>query len=182
MLVEMSLPAFVSPEEDKPAPMPLLRVQSLINTLDVDKRTDELAELDSARTWLRSADLIRPGEALDEQDLARVREFREGLRALVEGRVDELDGLRRLTSGRPVNIEVDAGGRVQLSTSDGLLGLLLTVRDAQADGSWSRLKLCANPDCGWAFYDRSRNQQGAWCSMAACGNRLKNRRFRARGG
>jgi hypothetical protein len=29
----------------------------------------------------------------------------------------------------------------------GLLGLLLTVRDAQADGTWSRLKLCANSEC-----------------------------------
>jgi predicted RNA-binding Zn ribbon-like protein len=177
----MPLPAFVSPDEDKPAPMPLLRVQSLINTRDIDKRTDELAELDSARAWLTSADLIRPGAALDEQDLARMRGFREGLRALVGGQVDELDGIRMLASRRTVTVEVDTGGRVQLSADDGLLGLLLTVRDAQADGSWSRLKLCANPDCGWAFYDRSRNQRGAWCSMAACGNRLKNRRFRARG-
>jgi predicted RNA-binding Zn ribbon-like protein len=178
----MSLPEFVSPDEDKPAPMPLLRVQSLINTRDNEQRTDVLAELESARAWLTAADLIQPGAALDEQDLARVREFREGLRALVGGQVDELDGLRTLASGRGVTVEVDAGGEVQLSTEDGLLGLLLTVRDAQAEGSWSRLKLCANPDCGWAFYDRSRNQQGAWCSMATCGNRLKNRRFRARGG
>ena len=51
---------------------------------------------------------------------------------------------------------------------------------ALADGTWSRLKLCANPDCDWAFYDRSRNRQGAWCTMEVCGNRLKNRRFRAR--
>jgi predicted RNA-binding Zn ribbon-like protein len=82
-------------------------------------------------------------------------------------------------------MSIDSGGVVSLRTggdgdlSDGLLGLLLTVRDAQADGTWSRLKLCANPDCGWAFYDRSRNHQGSWCSMATCGNRLKNRRFRA---
>ncbi|MGO9823307.1 MAG: CGNR zinc finger domain-containing protein [Solirubrobacteraceae bacterium] len=177
----MSLPAFVSPDEDKPAPMPLLRVQSLINTRDREKQSDELAELDSARAWLTAADLLGPGMPLDDQDLARVREFREGLRALVGRRVDELDGVRTLTSGRAVTVEVDAHGGVQLSTEDGLLGLLLTVRDAQAEGSWSRLKLCSNPDCGRAFYDRSRNQQGAWCSMATCGNRLKNRRFRARG-
>ncbi|MBV8999263.1 MAG: CGNR zinc finger domain-containing protein, partial [Solirubrobacterales bacterium] len=40
--------------------------------------------------------------------------------------------------------------------------------------------LCANPDCEWAFFDRSRNQQGSWCAMETCGNRLKNREFRAR--
>jgi predicted RNA-binding Zn ribbon-like protein len=42
------------------------------------------------------------------------------------------------------------------------------------------LKVCANSECQWAFYDRSRNQQGNWCDMAVCGNRLKNRQLRAR--
>ena len=97
-------------------------------------------------------------------------------------RIDKWLWAARFFKTRTAATDAVAGGRVQLSADDGLLGLLLTVRDAQADGSWSRLKLCANPDCGWAFYDRSRNQQGAWCSMATCGNRLKNRRFRARGG
>ena len=64
--------------------------------------------------------------------------------------------------------------------ADGLLRLLLIIRDAQADGSWERLKLCGNPDCLWAFYDRSHSRRGAWCDMASCGNRLKNRNFRAR--
>ncbi|MBV9917386.1 MAG: CGNR zinc finger domain-containing protein [Solirubrobacterales bacterium] len=27
---------------------------------------------------------------------------------------------------------------------------------------------------------RSRNQQGHWCDMAVCGNRIKNRKLRAR--
>jgi predicted RNA-binding Zn ribbon-like protein len=58
--------------------------------------------------------------------------------------------------------------------------LLISIRDAQADGTWSRLRVCRNPDCRWAFFDRSRNRQGTWCTMAACGNRDKNRRFRAR--
>ena len=31
-----------------------------------------------------------------------------------------------------------------------------------------------------AFYDRSRNHGGTWCDMASCGNKLKNREFRAR--
>ena len=63
---------------------------------------------------------------------------------------------------------------------DGLFELLLIIRRAQEDGSWSRLKACANADCGWVFFDRSRNRQGSWCDMAVCGNRLKNREFRVR--
>jgi predicted RNA-binding Zn ribbon-like protein len=58
--------------------------------------------------------------------------------------------------------------------------VVLVMRDAQLDGSWARLKVCANDECRWAFYDRSRNHGGTWCEMSACGNRLKNREFRAR--
>jgi predicted RNA-binding Zn ribbon-like protein len=61
-----------------------------------------------------------------------------------------------------------------------LLRLLLIVSDAQRDGTWAHLKACANDDCRWAFYDRSRNHGGTWCDMATCGNKLKNREFRAR--
>ncbi|CAN5219951.1 hypothetical protein BH09ACT8_BH09ACT8_24000 [soil metagenome] len=61
-----------------------------------------------------------------------------------------------------------------------LLDMLLIVKDAQLDGSRELLKACANEDCQWAFYDRSRNHGGTWCVMASCGNKLKNRDFRAR--
>jgi predicted RNA-binding Zn ribbon-like protein len=57
---------------------------------------------------------------------------------------------------------------------------VLDVRDAQAGGNWDRMRLCRNEDCRWAFYDRSHSRQGAWCNMAVCGNRLKNRNLRAR--
>jgi predicted RNA-binding Zn ribbon-like protein len=47
-------------------------------------------------------------------------------------------------------------------------------------GDWPRLKACADAGCRWAFYDASRNRGGAWCEMRICGNRNKDRRFRAR--
>jgi predicted RNA-binding Zn ribbon-like protein len=58
--------------------------------------------------------------------------------------------------------------------------LLLIIRDAQRDGTWARLKACRNPDCHWAYYDRSHAGRGAWCDMAVCGNRIKNRNLRTR--
>jgi predicted RNA-binding Zn ribbon-like protein len=42
-------------------------------------------------------------------------------------------------------------------------------------GRWSRLKICPGDDCGWAFYDGSRNRTGRWCSMSVCGGRSKAR-------
>jgi len=43
-----------------------------------------------------------------------------------------------------------------------------------------RIKLCAGEDCGWLFYDASRNLTRRWCSMADCGNLAKARRHYAR--
>ena len=48
-----------------------------------------------------------------------------------------------------------------------------------ADGTWRRLKACREDTCQWAFYDRSKNRSGTWCSMAVCGNRAKARAYRS---
>src|SRR5256885_5523159 len=49
-------------------------------------------------------------------------------------------------------------------------------RSAMTDGTWARLKACRNDQCQKAFYDTSKNRSGAWCSMAGCGSRLKDRK------
>jgi predicted RNA-binding Zn ribbon-like protein len=49
-------------------------------------------------------------------------------------------------------------------------------------GDPSRLKECTGAnDCGWLFYDASRNRSRRWCSMEGCGSRVKMRRMYARG-
>ena len=45
------------------------------------------------------------------------------------------------------------------------------------DGTWVRLKACPGRDCGWVFYDHSRNQSARWCSMKVCGDREKARAY-----
>jgi predicted RNA-binding Zn ribbon-like protein len=50
----------------------------------------------------------------------------------------------------------------------------------QAQGRLHRVKICPGDDCGWAFFDRSRNASRTWCSMAVCGNRSKTKSFRHR--
>ena len=138
----------------------------------------------------------RPGQADPDftTDLQLARDVRESLRAMIANHTGgqplteaELRPLEQVTSQARPRLEVTADGQVRLGTrtspkrlADGLAGLLLSIRDAQADGSWDRLKLCSNPDCLWAFYDRSHSRRGAWCEMASCGNRLKNRNLRAR--
>ncbi|MGH3665303.1 MAG: CGNR zinc finger domain-containing protein [Egibacteraceae bacterium] len=48
------------------------------------------------------------------------------------------------------------------------------------DGTWARLKSCANDSCRWLFYDRSKNRSGKWCTMNVCGDILNARAYRAR--
>ena len=40
----------------------------------------------------------------------------------------------------------------------------------------SRIHVCAAPDCGWMYVDRSRNRLRRWCQMETCGTRAKSRR------
>jgi len=190
----MTSPSWASHLLHKLAPPPLLLVQAFVNTLDLDLHTDVLAHAGEARAWLADAGLRDPGRPDFAADLQLAREVRESLRAMIGRNTggppltgSELRPLRQVSTEAALRLEVTAGGQVRLETgdgtgrlADGLAGLLLTIRDAQDDDRWNRMKLCGNPDCRWAFYDRSHSRQGAWCDMASCGNRLKNRSLRAR--
>jgi predicted RNA-binding Zn ribbon-like protein len=191
----MTLPDWSPAHEQKPAPGPLLLVQSFVNTRDFDQGTDLLAEAAAASQWLHQAGLLAPEVTAGAEDLRAARAAREGIRSLI-GRSgggpaltdDDLRPLRAVTRTSQPRLAIDPAGQVRLDPgdrgrlTDGLLGLLLIIRDAQRDGTWSRLKICGNPDCRWVFYDRSHSRRGAWCDMASCGNLIKNRNLRARRG
>ena len=188
----MTLPAWASPDELKPAPEPLLLVQAFVNTRDQSLGTDLLADADAANQWLRQCGLLPAEATVGADDLRAARDVREGLRALImcngNGAAPTAGDLRPLQevarSSRP-RLSVDPAGRVQVDPgpgrlAEGMARLLLIIRDAQRDGTWPRLKACSNSDCHWAFYDRSHSRRGAWCDMASCGNVIKNRNLRAR--
>ncbi len=173
--------------ETKPAPMPLLRIQAFVNTVDAEKGIDLLDDQPAARAWFTEAGMLSPGAELTATELEQAKEVRECLRELLTGsNGSDVSALRELAGSRSARLTIEADGRVALENPgrsgivDGLFELLLIMRRAQEDGTWSRLRICANDECRWAFYDRSRNQQGSWCDMATCGNRLKNRELRAR--
>lgn len=188
----MSQPSWVPSAETKPAPMPLLLVQAFVNSVEADADTDLLRDLDSARSWLADAGLVEAGVPVGPEDLPLAREVRESIRALLIANADatdapgegELEPLVALARDHRPRVRVTPGGHVHLDTDPGLAGawlrLLIIIRDAQADGSWARLKACENDECRWAFYDRSHSRRGRWCDMAVCGNRMKNRDLRAR--
>jgi predicted RNA-binding Zn ribbon-like protein len=179
-------------DESKPAPEPLVRVQALVNTVERPDGSDRLADLSDARPWLVDNNLLAPTADLTTADLDLVRAVREALRTMLVHNAGgpppnktALAALRTVAAEGTVRADVREAGQVRLSATgdsvrERLVELLVIIRDAQRDGTWARLKACANEECQWAFYDKSRNHGGSWCTMATCGNKLKNREFRAR--
>jgi predicted RNA-binding Zn ribbon-like protein len=167
--------------ENKPAPMPLLLVQAFVNTLDVEKDIDVLE-----KQWFIEAGLLDADATATGPDLELARRLRESIRGVLRSDNADLAPLREVAEAHRARLTVLAGGQIALEQAgqralgDALFGVLLIIRAAQENGTWRRLRVCANDECQWAFYDRSRNQQGHWCDMATCGNRLKNRDLRAR--
>jgi predicted RNA-binding Zn ribbon-like protein len=189
----MTMPSWVPVEETKPAPMPLLRVQSFVNTWNGDHGSDLLLDPATAGNWLTDAGLWSGERTPDPAELHLARGVREGIRAILvangggpQPEPGELQPLQAVAHASRPALQVGPDGQVSLGAEPAgpseaaLLTLLLAIRDAQHDGSWQRLKACGNPDCRWAFYDRSHSRAGAWCDMATCGNRIKNRRLRQR--
>lgn len=53
--------------------------------------------------------------------------------------------------------------------------------DVLSNDDLARVKECPGAgDCGWLFYDTSKNNSRHWCSMEGCGSRVKMRRQYAR--
>lgn len=128
--------------------------------------------------------------------LPEVHQLREHARALIEA----LASRRALPEADVTALQIALSaptGSLTLLDADGPQPHLGLATDAAAKAVFSlqvalsialflrsplrhRLKLCANPGCGFAFVDTSTNATRRWCFMRYCGNRLKVRAFRRR--
>jgi predicted RNA-binding Zn ribbon-like protein len=63
-----------------------------------------------------------------------------------------------------------------------LVPITLSAMTLLTEHDFRRLKRCPGHDCGWLFYDTSKNGRRRWCEMEVCGNRAKVRAFRSRHG
>ncbi|MFJ8361760.1 CGNR zinc finger domain-containing protein [Streptomyces sp. NPDC093984] len=182
-----------------PAPDGLAFVQEFMDTIAAGKprREDLLADLSTAQEWLDGAlsDWAHATAAaplavtLEQDDLDRLRDFREDLRhaaAATSAGEQENGGAGAATlPAVPVSMQWDDSGRIQaVPRGSGWrkVASLATVEvfKAQLDGSWCRIKACRNPRCAVAFYDRSRNNSGVWHNVKVCGNAANLRAYRAR--
>jgi predicted RNA-binding Zn ribbon-like protein len=182
------------PARRPPAPGRLGLVQAFANSFwDLDRAgADRWADLAGYRAWLQERGFA--GAPADGPDRERAIALREALRTLARCNHDgppgaaappppELALLDALGATCPLHVRFDPAPRHEPAREgpDGALGLVLgVVAEAMADGTWTRVKACPGPHCGWLFYDASRNRSSQWCSMQLCGNRVKGREFRAR--
>jgi predicted RNA-binding Zn ribbon-like protein len=174
------------------APQPLEVVRDLVNSWDRENGTDEFANPAGGMAWFARHALLPASSALTDVEVHRIVRLRESFRAVLvahaTGDVADPGAVLVLdveASNGQVSLGFDTDGVPTLRPAagglDGALGrLVATVALAVLDGTWRRLKSCANPECGWAFYDHSRNRSGTWCQMAECGNRAKVKAYRAR--
>jgi predicted RNA-binding Zn ribbon-like protein len=178
----------VEPGGRPKAPGRLELLQRFVNSYnhDLPIEWDRLGTPDKARAWLRRKGLLAPGDHVTDADTARLRDLREALRALAMANHGEppdagaMDVLRHAAARARLAVAIDDAGRTALEPAsggvDGAVATLVGIlHDAQRSGDWSRLKGCRQ--CGYAFFDRSRNRSAAWCAMAICGNRTKNRAY-----
>ena len=176
-----------------PAPGELALVQAFVNSRwDLDNEFRErLADPQALGRWLVERQLLEPGARLTPADLRRTLDVREGLRELLfanNGHAADQNAVARLNAElgtASVSVRLRGEERPEFVAQhgglDGALALIaVIVAAAQIDGSWGRLKACPGRDCGWVFYDRSRNQSSSWCSMSVCGQREKAREYRKR--
>jgi predicted RNA-binding Zn ribbon-like protein len=153
------------------------------------ERTGDPAAL---AAWCESAFGMRP--RIEASDWARLIRLRAVLHALFDGVA--LAAVPAQASVALLEAEVaEAAGRRRLVATpagfawrdappaDGVAVRHRLAMDALAlltEGDPARLKRCDGHDCGWLFYDRSKNGSRRWCQMSDCGTAAKVRRFRQR--
>lgn len=126
--------------------------------------------------------------ALSADDIAQVRSLRDALTEAVH-RADTAAGqaawtqINRLAASVGFHHRFRDDGSVdlrQVSGSPAAGAVVRAVADLVAAGQFSRIRLCAHPDCRHAFYDATRSRSQRWHSYDVCGNRANVAAHRAR--
>lgn len=153
----------------------------------------EHAALLTATQRERAARLLRPGDAARLlQDAVALREaIHAAADALATGRAPGSESLARVLSihaGALATARLEPGAESYRLAWDPAQALLPAVLGPIAqsavklllESDLGRVKRCGGPDCGWLFFDQTKNGKRRWCEMSVCGNRAKQRRLRQR--
>jgi predicted RNA-binding Zn ribbon-like protein len=157
------------PAGRKPAPGPLALVQAFVNTVSLrESGFDLLGDRPSAVGWFRGAGVLPADPVVvstsEHSGLLRLREaLRAVLAARTEGREDEAAAARltkAFADGRLVLTVDPAAGAHWITAARApypsmVAAIAVAIAASVTSGTWSYLKACAVPGCGWAFYEES---------------------------
>ena len=150
----------------------------MLNSQNIESGADAWRDSFEVTRWLAEQPLPHVGR-LSESDFQVMIE----LRRLVRGHLQSEGGEELTAFARSFPLHLTFGSRPgfsheESSTAGFITDILVAVFDAQRDGTWLRLKACA--ECEWVIFDRSRNHSVTWCSEQACGTRHRARSYRQR--
>lgn len=132
------------------------------------------AQARGLREWLRGFVLKHKGRPLALVDLAELQPLNRLL-----GRDEAYYRVVLEPSGRPAALELQAM-RHWHSPDALLLPIGETVARFLCNEDFSNVRACEGPACTLLFVDRTRGHVRRWCSMAICGNRVKQTAHRRR--
>jgi predicted RNA-binding Zn ribbon-like protein len=168
---------------------------------------EHLRDFDTAMQWVAHARVLAPDECASVRRAAAVRPTlaRALFKRLLEIRELIWTIATALAERRPVSDKLRAA--LTAAHAESLRCAELTMRNGVYMWSWdprremqaailgpitlsaltllmakdlSRTKRCAGLECGWLFFDATKNKSRRWCEMSVCGNRAKVRAARAR--
>ena len=170
-------------------------VMAFANSVDLEEGTDELASPAAFCQWLLDSRLVPARCAVTAHEHAQGLRLRAGIREILgpDGPrphvLSEADSALRdlpllvstssLLRPDPDALLPDPGLPAVPRALSALAASLATVL---ITGEVTRVKRCPAADCGWVFWDSSKNRSRRWCSMDDCGARSKMRRYRAKAG
>jgi hypothetical protein len=173
------------------APERLRLTQELANTIAHPRPpvgSDLLGEITDAQRWLDAQTkewcarhrVEIPLIQLRPRSLGRLRQLRATVRALIDP--DATSDPALLTA--PLTVTAAPGGSHLSPAATGIVwvraAIVIEWSEAEGCDQLRRLKLCRNPGCRVAFYDRSKNNSRTWHDVSTCGNRANVQAYRAR--
>jgi predicted RNA-binding Zn ribbon-like protein len=182
-------------------PDELAHLYDFANTLDLRRfvhngvkhqTADEVGNTRDLARWMEERGLLVAGTNLTTTMFEVAIRLRASIRAYLATdateRHHDKDIVRELNKAiRPFPVVVEVltknGMTLGPTRTDALAGLSSIVGElynGSANGTLSRLKMCAAEECCRVFYDRSKPATRRWCQTELCGNRMKTRTYRHR--
>lgn len=166
----------------------------LLNSLRHDPKCgDEVCDLLNDPEWVESF-LVKWGLGCAKAVPEDLKEMRSVMKSIVDETAqdkrpsaDDIIRLGNAVNGSEMRYELvpDEQGYklksvpVEENWSWVLQSLALPFAELLSSEDISRLKKCDNQDCGWVYYDETKNNTRRWCSTT-CGSLIKVRECRKR--